>query len=206
MSFKVYDVKGDGHCYYRCIYRLAKVSVELADALYINHVDDEEAAIREIRYYVSKLVRYSLPTHETIANLIMLYKELPELASDYPILKFVNRDKLDSGTGSVVEFCEHMSTAIEKTNVYASSVEHNIVRSAVSEACDIDIIILHRLGEHLDDLVEKWEVDLEKAVKASTCEKIAVLVNQDHNHYQYVKINGKLVLNKEDVLDYLEDE
>ena len=201
MSFKVFDVKGDGHCYYRCIYHLAMACEEVSDALYINHMDDEDEAVQEIRYYVSMAVKFPCPTRETMVNLIKLHEQVPSLVEDYPILKYVDHND------SIQKNCERISLAIENSSVYASSVEHGVVQSTLADTCDIQIVILHcHHDESLEDLVEKWKTHLWKAVIVSTCRQIMVLVNKDNIHYQYVKINGKIILSKDDVLEYLNDD
>ena len=59
MSFRVLNVKGDGNCYYRCIWNIVKGIDELCEALYLNDKVDEDRGAEEIREYVALSLIYT---------------------------------------------------------------------------------------------------------------------------------------------------
>ena len=204
--FKVHDVKGDGSCYYRCVWKLAKEHSYIAESLYVNDVDDEDRGVEEIREYVALSLKYEKHTKHYLKNLLDLYKQVPELVQNYPLLSVV-----DLQNDTFDETCKKIAYRIENTKMMASSFEHEVISQRLStttydSACDLNIIILSQHEDmDKDDLAEKWLFDLAAILPKLTCKDVAIFVNEDNIHYKYVRFNNDIVIDRQTLLDYVND-
>lgn len=202
-KFTIFDVKGDGHCYYRCIYNIAKSESEIAEALYINNINNEETAIQEIREYIALSLKCEKPTQNILNNLIELYKEIDDIRRYYPLLKKINKDD-DFDTN-----CKKVIDIIENTNMMASSFEHEIIASRLKTPSydafiDLQLIILTKdSSENLSDLSDKWLRQLNVILPTITCSRIAILINEDNIHYKYMKYLGHIIISRTELQTYI---
>lgn len=205
-SFKICDVKGDGHCYYRCIYRIAQKSPDAKDALYIEHIDDEDEAVNEIRLYVALGLKYEKQPQNILQNLLDIYKEIPIISQDYPILKNIDSNDLFEINSKKIQ------DLIENTNIYTSSLEHEIISERLSSQnysnayVDIKIIILtQNHNEKIVDLADKWLRQLQPILKTINNTQVVILVNEDNIHYKYTKFFNNIIIDKKTLEDYIEN-
>lgn len=202
-NFKVFNVKGDGSCYYRCVWRLAKEHSYIADALYVNNREDEERGAEEVREYVALSLKYEKPTKDYLKNLVELYKEVPELIQNYPLLGFINvNDNFD-------DICKTIADRVENSKMMASSLEHEVIANRLStvsydSACDLNIVILTQ-HDHMDvdDLAEKWLLELSIILPKLTCDDVAIFINEDNIHYKYAKFDNEIVIKRKSFIGYI---
>lgn len=206
MDIKVINVRGDGNCYYRCIWNIARSVPEIADALMIHDLTDEKEGADEVRYYVALSIRMETYAQKIIDNLVELYKEVPDLVEQYPILghiKDVNAGKKD--------IYNSISKVIENTSVMASSLEHEIIAerlvdSVLDPPLDCRMIILSQNpGEDKTDLADKWLRQLHVALDKIENEYVIVLINEDNIHYKYTKLLGKIMVKTNEFKTYINE-
>jgi hypothetical protein len=204
MTFQIRNVKGDGHCYYRCIYQIAKVDEDVKNALYIENMDNEDEAIQEIRQYVASSLKCEKKTQTILKNLLDIYNDVPEISQNYPLLKRINvKDTFEEIRDTVIK-------AIEDTNMYASSFEHEVILSRFTEESydaivDLRIIILTKNSdEKQEDIADKWLRQLQPILKSISNDRVSILINEDNIHYKYMKFLNKIVIKKTDLQTYIE--
>jgi hypothetical protein len=207
MDMRVYNVKGDGHCYYRCIWNIAKNYPLIAEALMINDKDDEAEGAGEVRYYVALSLRFKeIYAVNIVRNLVALYKDLPDIVDMYPILNHIK--DIDA---PIDQICVELSHVIENTNVMASSLEHEIIAERLSNdtldpPLDCKLVVLAQLdGENVDDLADKWLRQLDAAIGKVENEYVVIIVNQDNIHYKYAKILGEHMVRTNTLREYIKD-
>lgn len=205
-SFKVYNVKGDGNCYYRCVWQLAKEHSYIADSLFINDREDEDMGAEEVREYVACSLKYEPSTRDYLQNLIDLYKQVPDLITqNYPLLSEID----DDDDMSFNDICKKIANRIENTSMMASSLEHEVIQNRLSKttydsACDLHIIVLtQHTSMDTDDLAEKWLFELAAILPKITCDDVAIFINEDNIHYKYVRFNGDIVIKRQVLLDHV---
>lgn len=202
----IFDVKGDGHCYYRCIWRIIQENKDIAEALLIGNVDDEEAAILEIREYISISLKKDYTIKPMIDNLIKLYTATPDIIDSYPLLKF-----LDDENHCIDKACTSFADGIETTNVMASSIEHEILQRTFTDPrgipyIGIHIIILTRFyDEDKEDLADKWLRQLSILLPKIQESRVAILINEDNIHYKYAKVFGQIIVDTNKLIAYIND-
>lgn len=196
MSFKVLNVKGDGNCYYRCIWNIIKNDDELCEALNVDDRENEDEGAREIRGYVALSLKYEKDTKNILRNLLEIHKDVPGIENMYPLLKGLqDYDSFD-------EICAVVSERIESTSMMASGFEHDVIANRLCKitydcATDLQLIVLTQdEGEDKDDLADKWLRQLYCMLPKIHCERVAILVNENNIHYKYGVFCRKTVLNK----------
>ena len=197
--FAVFNVKGDGHCFYRCIWRAAREHPEIAEALLIEDLANEDEGCEEVRTYVALALNHYPTAMAVLENLIDLYKQAPSIVEYYPVLTHVD-------TGLCIDSnCERAGRAIDDTDMFASGLEIEIVRQALHDI-DIDILVLSCGMGVVDktDLADKWLRELHAWATRSQCTRALVLNNQDNLHYRYTKFQGSIVSPLCDVLRVLD--
>lgn len=151
-NMRIFNVKGDGHCFYRCIWNIAKNNESIIRSLNLINIDNEEISVKEIRRYVSLLLNSKLRYINIINNLMKLFTDY-SLIENYPILKFIDLKK------DLEYNCNIISNIIDTTNIMASSIELEIIKDAFKEL-DIEIIVLCQ--NDTDNLSDKWCRELSK--------------------------------------------
>jgi len=206
MALTIHNVRGDGNCYYRCIWNIVKNHDEYANAFYINDADKktEDDGAQEIREYVALSVKYEQFPKDILINLVEIYKSTPDIISMYPLLQHVDDD---------LDFDQLVSTVareIEETNMMASSYEHEIVKARLNSLAydyigDLQLIILSKAcNVKEDDVAEKWLFELHSALQNTQCDKIALLINEDNIHYKYMKFGRKTIIHRLELENYVD--
>ena len=204
LTFKICDVKGDGNCYYRCIYQIAKVDKDVADSLFIENLDDEDVGAGEVREYVALSLKYEKKTQTMLKNLVELYKEAPCIVHNYPLLNHVDTSL------AFKTVCKEVADKIEETNMMASSFEHEVICDRLSTvmydaAADLKLIILQRQPyEDVADIADKWLRQLHVMLPKMENSRVAILINEDNIHYKYAKFMDKIVIRKDELKDHIE--
>lgn len=208
IRFKVYNVQGDGHCMYRCIWKIAKSDEEMFDIFCLDDSDNELQGALKIRSFVAMSIRFDKRSQDILANLICLYKDVPEILQNYPILQNVDLD------ADLMTNFENVAKMIQNTHVYASSLELDIIRNRFTSLLaypfiDIDILVVSHVSKSASakndkaDLADKWLRELHQMLKFVTSSRVAVLVNEDNFHYRFAKIGNHPIIDKDYFRDYL---
>jgi len=200
-KLRLCDVKGDGHCYYRCIYNVIKEDDKASDSLYIENINQEDETIMEIREYVGVTLKCSKIYKDMLRNLLNIYEKTPSILGDYPLLgKFDMKDSFEN-------ICDKVIKAIENTNMMASSFEHEIISARLSVK-DINLkvlIITKNENEKWDDIIDKWLRQFYTILKTVYNTRIAILINEDNIHYKYIKFMGKTIFEKKEFEKYIDE-
>jgi hypothetical protein len=197
MTFQIRNVKGDGNCYYRCIYQIAKADKNIKNALYIENIQNEEEAIKDIREYISLSLKYEEKTQNILKNIIEIYKNVPDISQNYPFLeKITIEDSFEKINNIVIK-------AIEDTNMYASSLEHEVILDRLNSNLKI-IILTKNNHEKQDDFADKWLRQLQPILKTISNDKISILINEDNIHYKYMKFLNEIIIKKSDLENHIE--
>jgi hypothetical protein len=203
--FNVYNVKGDGNCFYRCIWNIAKCETEIADALCIEDLCNENVGMLEVRSFVAQSLKYESFAQGILGNLIKLYKDSPFLIENYPILKHIVVGA-DLATN-----CTTIANVIKNTNIYASGIEIDIIKHRFKALLahpilDIEILVIaHKTGAQKSDLADKWLRELHAMMPNVLCERVVVLINEDNVHYRYGKFETTTVIEKKVLAPWLDD-
>lgn len=100
-NFRVFNVRGDGNCFYRCMWRIGKEDRAIADALWIFHLDDEDAGSRQVRRFVANALLHCPRAERALQNLMALRRawdeDVDDLEESYPILEHLDPDLDSSG-------------------------------------------------------------------------------------------------------------
>ena len=197
-KFVVYNVKGDGNCYYRCVWQLVKSSLNVATALCTNDNEIETNGIQELRDFVVMNIIHDNQTKDYLYNLIELYKSAPDILNMFPILKDIClKDTFERQ-------CKHVINLIKTTNCMASSFEHTIIQQSLNRI-GIEIIVLSQRDDlDVDDLSDKWLKELYVLIPKVNCPKIAILINEDNIHYKYTRFSKQIIFDKRVILEYLQ--
>lgn len=208
-NFKIFNVKGDGNCYYRSIWHIVREHPDLAEALYVEHIcdEDEDEGAEEVRTYVSLSLKHEKPTQDMLKALMALYKDVPSIIDCYPLLKFTDPYGLDDFDGAKDNVCLQIDTS----KMMASSFEHEVIMQRMSTMApdchvDVQLIVLTQLDtEKTEDMVDRWFTQLKVLVSKTTCDRVAILINQDNIHYKYTRFLGKSVINRLELENYLNE-
>jgi hypothetical protein len=198
VNFKVYDVKADGNCYYRCIYNIAKHDPYIQNALSMNNINDEDESVREIREYVSLSLKNEEPPKIYLQNLLELYRAVPDIKHQYPLLETIDIDEISE------ELFGEIADKIENTNMMASSFEHEVVSTALYPYLYI-IVIKKTYRDSVEDLADKWLHELHKMLPTITCERVAIIINEDDIHYKYMKFQNNVIINRLELVNHVQE-
>lgn len=210
MRMRVRDVRGDGHCYYRCVWQVAKNDSRAFEALCLvdeteggNQAEDEETeGAIDVRFFVVMSLRHDPNAIDVLRRLLLLAEEsstdhttLSHLKECYPILASpCTAAASEAGAGTSLTrgiafdvVLARVRDEIENAGIYASSFEHEIVSGALSKEADLRLLVLCRESEvSKEDLADKWLRQLNKQLPHVSESRVAVLVNHDNVHYMYV--------------------
>lgn len=189
MRVEVCDVKGDGNCYYRCVWNVVRHSVRLRCALGLEDCRSERDAVGILRHKVAAELRHNQNAQAHLKEIWELSQTVDDLDEEYPIVEVIKsfskfNDKV------ILIAANHVAT----TNIMASALEHTIIQTMIP-TLHIAIVSTTRKQS-----ITYWMKQLAKQLQIFYKKKyIAILLNVNNIHYKYVKINGSSVATKEEV-------
>ena len=219
------DVRGDGHCYYRCIWQVAMDDARAFEALSLVDTDkggndDETEGAIDVRYFVVMSLRYDPVAIDVLHRLLVLADEavddqdtMSALRESYPVLSTCCSSSNGASSANGLAFdaaLARVRDAIEGTSMYASSLEHEIVSSALSRDADLRLVVLCKEPwEVKEDLSDKWLRQLQKLLRHVSEARVAVLINCANVHYMYVRWRhdesiGRVVLSTRELSDHVD--
>jgi|APGre2960657373_1045057.scaffolds.fasta_scaffold00239_22 hypothetical protein len=192
LKYKIQDVKGDGNCFYRAMYHVLKESPSVQVQLGIEGTympKAEREAVRIIRQRVADSIANNTFANTTliINNLCELSKEVPNMIDMYP---FLTKDVCNAK--GALRYNKIGAQVKDTTHaMYASSLELNVVQNIIRGLTILVISTIEgdsRRSKTSDS--SKWKHDLTALLKTVTTQNVAVLLNDDNTHYQYLAFKG----------------
>lgn len=188
MNLEVCDVKGDGNCYYRCIWNIVKHSYRLKSALGLEDCTTEHNAIAQLRKCVAMHMKCSNVANEHLKNIWEMSQEVEDIEEEYPIASVIKTcARFDY---NAICLASHM---ICTTNMMASAFEHSIIQDLLTT---VQFVIVSA-STHQKRSITQWTKCIRKQLEYSTKKYVAILVNVNNIHYKYLKINGVTVATKD---------
>jgi hypothetical protein len=175
------NVRGDGNCYYRCIWNCVKGHALFRTQIGLGDCKSEECAVRELRACVANHLRRSNKARRHLLEVWKMAQDVDDLEEEYPIVADVR---------SITSFSRVLLMTYHKiatTNIMASALEHAIVQDLLP---DLQIAILTRVsGASATSLIRQAQKCIERIMKPRTI----ILINEDNIHYKYVKVCGETI-------------
>ena len=202
MTFKIVDVKGDGNCFYRCIWNIVKDhEVAKEDFMLVDDKNEDDGCL-EIRYYVATEIKFKQYAQDMLMNIIELDAVVDGLSELYPFLlepKYI-RAKDDSISNVITSVCD----IIKYTTTMASELETTIISSTLTQYSDICLLILtQNCNEVEGDMIKDLLYQVQKMLPKITTTDIAIIINIDNIHYKYVTFMDKVIFTKCEINDYI---
>jgi hypothetical protein len=199
LDYEVYNVEGDGSCFYRAMYQILRESPKGLNELNLMEGGiTEDVGVKKIRDYVGNAIRTLLDheANDSIDNLCGLVNEVEEeedrdqlyedLNEMYP---FVTQEVCDARgarrynkVASLVEDMEDM--------MYASSLEIDIVKKILENVANLSVVVISSTGKRGEKLEKKWKSDLLGLLQNTTKRDVGILLNKNNVHYQYLVFKG----------------
>jgi hypothetical protein len=201
MALAIHNVKGDGHCFYRCIWRIVRGDEATSEIIYLIDKIDEDAGMQEIRDFVAIAVRRDYTLEDMMSSLLEFKKlNMDDMMEEHcPILEFIKPEL------SLRDNCEIMAIAIENTSMYASSVEVEVIIRIFKEV-NVGLVIVSwdTATEDKDDVSEKWLYQLQKKMAVTKEDKICILVNIDNIHYKFAMFRLQHIFQRSEFVEYID--
>jgi hypothetical protein len=195
----VCDVAADGHCFYRCLWQVARELPEALDALGLEDAapEDEDAAVPLLRAFAAERLRLDPQARASMDALVELQAAVDEaeraepaerarrgegLSAWFPLLRVLKRRPAGAGRA------EAAAAAVCDGALFASELELAAVDRRLRDPLGwpvVDLALL-TLGARGDALPRGWRDDLAKQLAACTADRVAVLLN-DNLHYRYAR-------------------
>jgi len=183
MKFYIKRVKGDGHCFYRCLYHMSCSDPNVADVLLEKNKnkdrhmileDDGEQFIQLIRMKIaSAFLEDEDPTFEDkdymiasrmFQNALFLYKEMEQKRSDlaqtYPLLdECIKRCEHSNDLNNLDDLEEIMDYAydvIAHSNTYASHIELEVTRHLLLDSKILVFVVSQNTNQTQKETSNKW--------------------------------------------------
>ncbi len=212
MALRVVNVRGDGHCFYRCVWRVAKECPRVAEALLLEEeLSDELEGAMEVRHFVSMSLRHGVYGARTaFRNMLALLEgvedaELRDTLTDaYPLLS----SGIPGSVGGLTDAAEDLRRydaleRIDDTALYASEFEVGILTRALAVEADLRLIVVIDGGSAAES-ADKWLRELHKMLPTVAESRVALLINVDNVHYRFARFRGKAVASHADLTAYVE--
>jgi len=205
IDYRIHDVAGDGNCYYRAVYNLLQQSPAGQEVLNIVG-DSEDAAIHNIRDTLGKMLRTeaipeALVTIDNLCDMAQATGDDLDLSEMYPFVT----DEVCEVTGKrryrrVARMIEEMAS---EDPMFASGLEIHMIQTLLSAttplpAPDLSLLVISVEGRAASSksrkpsvaTTNKWKNDLLALLRNTTTRRVAVLLNVNNLHYQYLAFKG----------------
>jgi hypothetical protein len=193
LKYKVHNVEGDGNCFYRAVYHVLKenraAQVQLGiEGTYGTLGDSEELdAVKLIRQRVAQSIKGKVfpeitSTIKTLCKLV----DVPDMVDMYPfVTKEVCAAKGAARYAKIAALVEDTSEAM-----YASSLEMDVIQNII-KVRGLTILAVSAVdGETARSRTTKWKNDLGALLRTAATPNVAVILNDDNIHYQYLAFKG----------------
>ena len=197
MALRISNVRGDGNCYYRCIWNIVKHSEDFRSDLGLTEGISEDEAVKVLRRLVANKLAGDDVAQSMLRNIWELSSVIADIAEQYPIAqKIVRYKKWETVLANACKL-------ITSTNIMASELEHTIIASCLP---NIHVVILTRFAtDTLADMGEKWLYDLRILLPKIEKLHIALLINEDYIHYKYMRFNNQTTPIYKELHDFINE-
>ncbi len=179
-----HDVPKDGNCFYACVVKTCG---------HLLGVGTDISGIKKLRQKIADAVRTDPALHQTIEELFSLLKQCPQLRIDFPFI---------SGKAIASAQVEPLAARIGKDGVWASVVEHSIVKHLLFNL-GIDLITLDCTSEKKLYSDCDIEEQLLSALESAISERCIVFVHVANNHYMFLSLGHDRICSREDFIDHI---
>lgn len=210
LDYEVYNVRGDGSCFYRATYQILRESPKGLNELNLMEGGiTEDIGVKHIRDYVGNVIKNTqdMEAIESIDNLCgivdevegeedraELYEGLNEM---YP---FITEEVCDirgvqryRKVASMIEDMEEL--------MYASSLEIDIIKRTLESIANLSVVVISSTGKRNEKVETKWKNDLLGLLQNTTKRDIGILLNKNNVHYQYLVFKGPSDENYHTIMD-----
>ena len=192
LKYKVHDVEGDGNCFYRAVYHVLKESrvaqVQLGiEGTYGTYGTLELEAVKLIRQRVAQSIKGKVfPEITSTIKTLCKLADVPDMVDMYPfVTKEVCGAKGAARYAKIAALVEDMDEAM-----YASSLEMDVIQNIIKFKGLTILAVSAVDGETARSRTTKWKNDLGALLRTATTPNVAVLLNDDNIHYQYLAFKG----------------
>ena len=186
MNFKVHEVRGDGHCFFRSVAQALRVGMHYNDRS-MEHPTEDESVIG-LRHELARLAKKKY--------LNLLRKMMGETlslcypSSGDPVDCFLSSTPIDivmrRGRGIDID---SYAKVLAETNAFASFIEVELMRRFLKRR-GIALVVVPST-KSLYSAVD-WTARLRKInVRKQRYHKMLVLVNHDGAHYSWASVNSQ---------------
>jgi hypothetical protein len=196
-ALRIYNVRGDGNCYYRCIWRIIKDDDELrADLGIAESIRSEDDAVPLLRNFVANRLETDETAQTMLRNVWELSACIADIDEQYPLAAKVARYK------NWETVLNNACRLIRTTSIMASELEHKIISHALD---DLHVVVLARMTETaLADSAEQWLHQLNILLPRIEKGTVALLINEDYIHYKYMKFQKEVVISTDELESYVQ--
>lgn len=192
VKYTIHNVAGDGHCFYRALFQIVKdAPSHIKDMVAVHEIEDEDDGVASIRKFVAASIKKrthveSITTIDNLCSLIQTADEsdrgmlLEQLNEMYPFV--VDEVCLKKGVRRYKEVANMIENM--RDPMYASSLEIDLMKSVLANQ-DIALLTISANG-HLRTAEKKFNYDLGKLLENTHVKHVAVLLNRNNVHYQYL--------------------
>jgi len=197
LKYKVHDVEGDGNCFYRAVYHVLKESraaqVQLGiEGTYGTNNSEELEAVKLIRQRVAQSIKGKVfPEITSTIKTLCKLADVPDMVDMYPfVTKEVCAAKGAARYAKIAALVEEAGDTTLDEAMYASSLEMDVIQNII-KVRGLTILAVSAVdGETARSRTTKWKNDLGALLRTATTPNVAVLLNDDNIHYQYLAFKG----------------
>lgn len=199
---KVVDTQADGNCFYTSVVQACNNKhIQIEQLLDLNTLDEEEEEKDEkqkIQWLREFITDYLQHDPKLLLNLYGLIKSTPKIASQFPLTH-----GFDIENGESDEFVKYCISQIRRDQMWASEIEHTIVRNSFKNH-DLDLLTIS--VNNIQDMLDycDMEEDLLKMAQWSEHNYCMVLVNVSSNHYMYITLEDRGIIKNEHLVNHLQ--
>lgn len=191
---KYHDVSADGNCFYTALLNACgTMDIDLVSSLTNSNLRGTKGTL-DLRAYVADKLEKD-PT--MLNNLYDVLHTCPELKLSYPLARDFRKDM------PLPIFLTLCTSAVRETNIWASEVEHTLMRDILRQhKTDLITCSITRAS----DLRQYYDVEAAMLLLAQLSLQpfCIVLINLNHQHYLYMTFGGSGVIERRRLIDYLQ--
>lgn len=200
LKYKVHDVEGDGNCFYRAVYHVLKenraaqvqLGIEGTYGTVETSTNQELEAVKLIRQRVARSIKGKVfPEITSTIKTLCKLADVPDMVDMYPfVTKEVCSAKGAARYAKIAALVEEAGDTTMDQAMYASSLEMDVIQNII-KVKGLTILAVSAVdGETARSRTTKWKNDIAALLRTATTPNVAVILNDDNTHYQYLAFKG----------------
>lgn len=200
LKYKVHDVEGDGNCFYRAVYHVLKenraaqvqLGIEGTYGTVETSTNQELEAVKLIRQRVARSIKGKVfPEITSTIKTLCKLADVPDMVDMYPfVTKEVCSAKGAARYAKIAALVEEAGDTTMDQAMYASSLEMDVIQNII-KVKGLTILAVSAVdGETARSRTTKWKNDIAALLRTATTPNVAVILNDDNIHYQYLAFKG----------------